>query len=151
MFKARRMDTAYLDPFRYCHRTWKDGFIRFRNEIIQTARRWEELGFEGPCPVALPSDAEYAKHMEEYETFEEIQEWKESKEIALNRGEDGWVPAEAYERMQALHLELLEYSVQHMFEGEGIGRDTQVENYEYLKEVWPFDLPRGYKEELRRG
>ncbi|KAI4663136.1 uncharacterized protein J4E88_010841 [Alternaria novae-zelandiae] len=150
MFKARRMDTAYLTPFRYCHRTWKDGFIRFRNEIIQTARRWGELGFEGACPVALLSEAECAKHMEEYKTFEEIQEWKESIDVALNVGEDGRVPAEAYEKMQALHLELLEYSVKHMFEGEGIDRDTQVQNYEFLKEVWPFDLPSGYKEELRR-
>jgi hypothetical protein len=37
--EPRLMDEALFRPFRYCHRTWEDGAVAFREELIQTSRQ----------------------------------------------------------------------------------------------------------------
>lgn len=38
LYKARSINENLFQPFRYCHRTWKDGAISFRQDMIQTSR-----------------------------------------------------------------------------------------------------------------
>lgn len=41
---ARRLDNNLLRPFRYCHRTWRNSAVAFRQELIEISNRWKELG-----------------------------------------------------------------------------------------------------------
>lgn len=36
---ARSMDKSYFRPFQYCHRTWEDGAVVFREELIEASRQ----------------------------------------------------------------------------------------------------------------
>lgn len=49
------MNGNLFRPFRYCYRTLKDGAVALRHEMIETARLWKELGFEGQCPFPVPT------------------------------------------------------------------------------------------------
>lgn len=59
---ARSTEEDYFRLFRYCSRTWEDGAVAFREELIQTSQLWRELGFDGPCPFPLPCPDETAMH-----------------------------------------------------------------------------------------
>lgn len=52
------MDEGMFQPFRYCYRTWKDGAVAFRHELIETSKDWGALGFVGLCPFVLPTSEE---------------------------------------------------------------------------------------------
>lgn len=79
-------------PFWYCCRTWKDGAVAFRHELIQTSRDWEALGFVGLCPFAIPTPGELALHAKEYRFFEAAQNLKRDLSSLLDSASDGWVP-----------------------------------------------------------
>ncbi|KAJ5437792.1 uncharacterized protein N7458_008790 [Penicillium daleae] len=43
----RAMDEGMFRPVLYSYRTWKDGAVAFRHELIETSRDWGTLGFVG--------------------------------------------------------------------------------------------------------
>jgi len=51
--RSRLTDESPFRPFRYCCRTWRDGAVALRYELIETSARWTELGFEGSCPLPM--------------------------------------------------------------------------------------------------
>ncbi|KAE8320056.1 kinase-like domain-containing protein [Aspergillus transmontanensis] len=51
----RLMNDNLFRPFRYSYRTWKDGAVALRDDLIATAQDWEELGFAGQCAYPLPT------------------------------------------------------------------------------------------------
>lgn len=66
---ARALDDDLLRPFRYCHRTWRDGAPAFRHELIEISSRWKELGLAGSCPYALPTSTELLEHQKDFQSF----------------------------------------------------------------------------------
>ena len=91
---ARLMDESLFRPFRYCYRTWDDGAAAFREELIQTALHWQELGFTGRCPFEMLSTNELAEHRKDCKTFEAAHQLKHLISDLLNTATDGWVPSE---------------------------------------------------------
>lgn len=102
-FIAREIDEAYVRPFRYCHRTWEDGAAAFREELIQTARLWTELGRTTPFPYLLPSSDEYAVQKKDYRQFEAAHELTDTMSKLLNTATDGWAPADDWDKLQVAH------------------------------------------------
>lgn len=137
---ARSMDEAYLRPFRYCYRTWEDGAVAFREELIQTSRRWTELGFAAPSPFPLHFSDEIAVHEKEYRLFEAAQQLRQSLSSLLNTASDGWVPAEDWEYAQSAHHELFKGMLHEVLGNEQPDADEPIRCEEDLREIWPFDL-----------
>ena len=70
----RLMDEGMFQPVWYCYRTCKDGAVAFRQELIQTSRNWEALGFVGLCLFTLLLSGELALRTKvEYRFFEAAQ------------------------------------------------------------------------------
>ncbi|PVH92515.1 hypothetical protein DM02DRAFT_733644 [Periconia macrospinosa] len=70
--QPRLMDETLFRPFRYCYRTWEDGAVAFREELIQTARNWDGLGIVGSCPFSILNPDEGAAHRKDYKLFETV-------------------------------------------------------------------------------
>jgi hypothetical protein len=137
---ARSTDEAYLRPFRYCHRTWEDGAVAFREELIQTSRRWKELGFAVACPFPLPCSDDIAIHREEYRLFEAAQQLRYGLSSLLNTASDGWVPRKDWERAESAHREVFEGMLQEILGNEQPDDDEPIRGEDDLREIWPFDL-----------
>lgn len=88
------MDENLFRPFRYCYRTWKDGAVAFRHELIETSQRWKELGLADSCPFTTPTPKQLLIHQKEYIMFEAAQDLKNNLSSLLNVASDGWVPPE---------------------------------------------------------
>jgi hypothetical protein len=138
---ARVMEEAYLRPFRYCYRTWEDGAVAFREELIQTSQLWKKLGLEGQCPFPLPvlSD-ELAIHQKEYKRFEAAQQLRHSLPDLLNTASDGWVSPEDWEETESAHRKVFEGMLQEVLDNEQLDDDEPIRGEDDLKEIWPFDL-----------
>lgn len=50
--RPRLVNECLFRPFRYCYRTWKDGAVAFRHELIDTSKDWEVSAF--PALVRFP-------------------------------------------------------------------------------------------------
>lgn len=137
---AREIDEAYVRPFRYCHRTWEDGAAAFREDLIQTARLWTELGLTAPCPYPLPSPDEYAVQKKDYRQFEAAHELTDTMSKLLNTATDGWAPAEDWDKLQVAHEELYKSVVQEILNTEDFDEDDPLQSEDDLRELWPFDL-----------
>lgn len=83
LFTPKTMDENLFRPFRYSYRTWKNGVVALRHELIQTARHWEKLGLQGQCPYPLPTPEELADHEAEYRLFEAAQNLKRDCQACL--------------------------------------------------------------------
>jgi hypothetical protein len=137
---AKSMDEAYFQPFRYCYRTWEDGAVAFREELIQTSRRWKELGFAVPSPFPLPCPDDIAVHQKEYRLFEAAQQLRYSLSSLLNTASDGWVPSEDWEGTESAHREVFEGMLQEILGNEQPDDDEPIRGGDVLTEIWPFDL-----------
>lgn len=138
--RPRLMDEALFRPFRYCYRTWKDGAVAFRHELIETARHWEALGLAGSCPYPLPAAGELALHEKEYKRFEAAHDLKRHLSSLLNTASDGWVPLEDWGATQAAHGEMFEGMLQAILTNEDPDDDEPIRDEGDLREIWPFDL-----------
>ncbi|KAB8069206.1 kinase-like domain-containing protein [Aspergillus leporis] len=136
----RLMDQNLFRPFRYSYRTWKDGAVALRHELIETARRWEILGFAGPCPFALPPSKELLNHQMEYRLFEAAQNLRCDLSNLLNTASDGWVPTEDWETTEAMHKEIFNGMLQAVLTSQGSDHDEPVKDEETLRSIWPFDI-----------
>ena len=135
----RLMDEGLFRPFRCCYRTWKDGAVALRHELIETARLWEELGFEGRCPFALPTLDELANHAKEYKLFEAAQTLRTDLCSLLNTASDGWVPPENWKETQSTHKELFDGMLQAVVSNPNVD-DEPVKDELTLRAIWPFDI-----------
>ena len=138
--KPRTMDEAFFRPFRYCSRTWADGAVAFREELIQTSRRWKELGFVGSCPYPLPDADELAAHAKDYKLFEAAQQLRYTLAGLLNSASDGWVPTKEWSVTEAAHKEMFRGTLQEVVATANADDDEPIKSEADLREIWPFDL-----------
>jgi hypothetical protein len=136
----RSMDESFFRPFRYCHRTWKDGAVAFRHELIETARLWDELGFSNPCPYPLPSSEELANHLREYRFFEAAQNLRVDLARLIDADKDGWVPCDIWEEAKASEKQMFSGMLQAVLENEDDDPEEPIRSEADLREIWPFDL-----------
>jgi hypothetical protein len=138
--EPRLMDEAFFRPFRYCHRTWADGAAPFNEELIQTSRRWEELGFSGTCPFPYPGAEEIDAHAKDYKLFEVAQQLKHTLAGLLDTPTDGWVPIDEWKATKNTHKELYQSLLQDILANENLDDDEPLKTEAGLREIWPFDL-----------
>jgi hypothetical protein len=116
--EPRLMDVSFFRSFRYCCRTWEDGAVVFREELIQTAGRWEELVLVESCPFPLPGPDEYAVHQKDYKLFEAAHELKYSLSDLLDTASDGWTPPEDWEAAKSANQETFTGMLQDVLDNE---------------------------------
>ena len=138
--KPGLMDEAFFRPFRYCYRTWADGAVAFREELIQTSRRWKELGLVGSCPFPLPNADELVAHGKDYKLFEAAQQLKHTLASLLNSATDGWVPTNEWRATQTAHKEMFHGILREVIETAKTHDDEPIKDEADLREIWPFDL-----------
>lgn len=137
---ARVLDDNLLRPFRYCHRTWKDGAVAFRQELIELSSRWKELGLLGECPHPLLTADEIVRHQTEYDDFMIARKLKQNLVEILNTTSDGWVPPEFWSATKTRHKEVFDGFVSAVRTAEVTDVDETMTE-EKLRKMWPFDLP----------
>ncbi|KAL3435831.1 hypothetical protein BDV09DRAFT_166825 [Aspergillus tetrazonus] len=134
-----RLLNGVFRPPRYCYRTWKDGAVALRHEMIETARLWKELGFEGQCPFPVPTREELVNHAKEYKLFEAAQNLRTDLCGLLNTASDGWIPPERWRETQLAHRELFDGMLQAVVSNPDVD-DEPVKDEMTLRAIWPFDL-----------
>jgi hypothetical protein len=90
--------------------------------MIQTARRWKELGFAGSCLFSTPTVAKSAVHEKEYQ-----------RSIAAS-------PPDNWQTVKKKPKELFEEMLQAVLTNEDPESDEPTRTEEDLREIWPFDL-----------
>ncbi|KAI4608912.1 hypothetical protein J4E83_008951 [Alternaria metachromatica] len=146
MLIPRTMDEAYLRPFTYGHRSWLHGATPFREELIQTSRRWGELGFStvGPCAYPMPSREEYAAHWEKYKEFEARHTFKLEVQKVLGVESGGWVWADMYDVTNKAQKEWFEEAMKGAVGERGervwVSEDGERLTEAEIRDTWPFDL-----------
>lgn len=138
LYAARALDDDLLRPFRYCHRTWRDGAAAFRHELIDISSRWGELGLAGACPYALPTSVELLEHQKEFQSFRIANDLKRKLIDLLDTTPDGWVPTDSWEVTEVAHQKAFGELVQAIRSVESI--EDQSMNEEDLRRIWPFDI-----------
>jgi hypothetical protein len=138
----RLMDEVLFRPFRYCYRTWKDGAVAFRHELIETSQHWKELSLAGLCPFPIPTPEELAVHQKEYKSFETAHELRNNLSSLLNAASDGWVPPEDWEAAELAHREMFHGMLQAVLTNENSDDDETIKGEGDLRAIWPFDTDR---------
>ncbi|KFY67899.1 hypothetical protein V496_01348 [Pseudogymnoascus sp. VKM F-4515 (FW-2607)] len=138
--RPRVMDDALFRPFRYCYRTWKDGAVAFRYELIKTSERWNELNLMGSCLYPVPTPEELAVHQKEYKYFEAAHDLRNNLAGLLNTASDGWVPLEDWEAAKLANRELFEVMLQTVLSIKNPDDDEPLKDEGDVREIWPFDL-----------
>ena len=138
MYTARTLDDDLLRPFRYCHRTWKDGAVAFRHELIELSRRWEEIGLSGSCPFQTATLAEMRVHQKHYQSFVVAQQLKQRLTVLLESSADGWIPASSWEVTRKAHKEVFHEMIQAIRNTRST--DGEPVSEEALRSMWPFDI-----------
>jgi Phosphotransferase enzyme family len=137
----RLMDENLFRPFLYSYRTWKDGAVALRHELIETARRWNELGFADSSPYAFPSPNERARHEREYKLFVAAHELKHDLSSLLDAATDGWVSLDHWEATKLAHKEVFDGMLTAVLTNENPDHDEPVKDEGVLRSIWPYDLP----------
>ncbi|KAL3477624.1 kinase-like domain-containing protein [Aspergillus californicus] len=136
----RLMNDNLFRPFRYCYRTWRDGAVALRHEMIETARLWNKLGFKGQCPYPLPRQEELKNHEKEYRLFEAAQHLRTDLSGLLNTASDGWIPPDGWKAAQLAHKELFEGMLQAVVTNADSDDEEPVRDEATLRSIWPFDI-----------
>ena len=134
------MDEALFRPFRCCYRTWRDGAVAFRHDLIKTSERWKELGLAGFSPYPLPTPEEVAVHQKEYKYFEAAHDLRNNLASLLKTASDGWAPLEDWEATELTHRELFEGMLQAVLSNKNPDDDEPIKDERNLREIWPFDI-----------
>lgn len=137
---AMSLDESLFRPFRYCYRTWKDGAVAFRHELIETSRLWAELGLPDSSPFPMPTPEELAVHQRYYRKFEAAQELKHELSRLMQISTDGWFPSEARDATLLAHKEMFATMLQVILAEENPDADEPIRDERDLREMWPFDL-----------
>ncbi|KAJ5225025.1 hypothetical protein N7468_006250 [Penicillium chermesinum] len=140
--RPRLMDEGMFRPFRYCYRTWKDGAVAFRHELIETCKDWEALGFANSCPFSLPTPEDMALHRKEYRCFEAAQNLKRDLSSLLDSASDGWVPPENWEVAKTENKAMFKGMLQAVLTNKDPDDGEPIRDERDLRAIWPFDLPK---------
>ncbi|OJD20124.1 hypothetical protein ACJ73_08543 [Blastomyces percursus] len=127
---TRKIDEILLRPFRYCHRTWRDGFVPFTHELIQLRDAWKELGFEKDCPVPPLSPEEMSFYKEQLGIYDGLLEFRQDMVETLGVEGDGWVSEDRWEGVKKAH--------QYFYETIMAAMENDKDREE-LRTMWPFD------------
>ena len=109
---AARLDDNLLRPFRYCHRTWKDGAVAVRQELVEILSRWKELDLPNSCPYPLATSHDSVVYRRGSEEFVTARKLKQRLICLLNTTPDGWVPTQLWEATKSAHKEAFDELVQ---------------------------------------
>ncbi|KAJ5629938.1 hypothetical protein N7528_003595 [Penicillium herquei] len=137
----RSMKEGIFRPFRYCYRTWNDGIVALRQELIETSQDWEELGFATSCPFILPAAEDISIHHKQYKLFEAAQNLKRDLSRLLDCASDGWVPADNLEAAQLENKAMFNGMLQAVLASEDSDDEEPVKDESSLRMIWPFDIP----------
>ncbi|RHZ51662.1 uncharacterized protein CDV56_102806 [Aspergillus thermomutatus] len=132
---ARLLDPPLFRVFQYCHTTWRDSATAIRQELIELAARWTELGLQGSCPFS-PTEEELKKHARDYEDFETVQKLKLWLRNSLHTNPDGRVPNDVWTAAKDAHRAACDEWIQTARESESRGEGLTVAKADKL---WPFD------------
>ncbi len=127
-----------LRPFRYYHRTWRDGAVALRQELIEISNRWKELGLANSCLYPLPTSDELLVHQKELETFVTAQQLKQRLMSLLDTTPNRWILTYLWEATKVAHKEAFDELVRAVTNGEDT--DNQSMSEEDLRKIWPFDI-----------
>lgn len=129
---ARSVDQSLVRPFQYSNTSWRDSTTAVRQEFLDLAENWCNLGLSGECPYS-PSANELAMHQKEYKAFQHVQELKVMLIKLLDTDSDGWVPIERWEQVRRAHKEVFNLAL------ESAREDPEEMTEDEVKELWPFD------------
>jgi hypothetical protein len=135
---ARALDDNLVRPFRYCHRTWKDGAVAFKQELIEISSRWKELSLKNACPYPLPTPDELVAHQREYDDFVAARTLKERLVSLLGTTPDGWVPTHLWEVTRLSHMKAFKELIHAVRDAKST--DDRSMSEEELRKIWPFDI-----------
>lgn len=138
LYAARALDDDLFRPFRYCQRTWRDGAVAFRQELIDISGHWQKLGLAGSDPYTLPTSTELLEHQKEFQTFCIAKDLKRRLIDLLDTTPDGWVPIDTWEAAEMAHQEAFGESLREVRSAQS--NDNQSMNEEELRRIWPFDI-----------
>lgn len=128
---TRKVDERLLRPFRYCHRTWRDGFVPFTHELMRLRDAWKKLGFkEHDCPIPVLSAEDMSFYKEQLDVYEKTLEFKRDMIETLGVEEDGWVPEDRWDGVKQAH--------QYFYDSIMASMENDKDREE-LKTIWPFD------------
>ncbi|EEA19278.1 hypothetical protein TMatcc_009402 [Talaromyces marneffei ATCC 18224] len=136
----RLMDDNLFRPFLYSYRTWKDGAVALRHELIETTRKWNGLGFVGQSPYSLPLLNGLVTHEREYKLFVAAQELKHDLSSLLNTATDGWVPMQNWEATKLAQREIFNGMLAAVLTNKDPEIEEPVKDEAVLRSIWPFDL-----------
>jgi hypothetical protein len=130
---AKSIDQSLIRPFQYSNTSWRDSATAVRQEFLDLAKQWKDLGLEGQCPYSL-SPEELTPQQKNYKSFEQVQEIKRMLMGVLDTDSDGWVPTERWEKVKSAHQDIFNLALK-------AAREDQDESLteENVRELWPFD------------
>ncbi|KAI4152108.1 MAG: hypothetical protein LQ340_003107 [Diploschistes diacapsis] len=137
---ARRIDELLLQPFRFCHRTWKDGAVAFRHRLIGMSRYWKDLDLAGSCPYKLPTSDEIRVHEDEYESLVTARKVLGHSMNLLDVPSDGWVPRDLWEAKKEANREAFYTFLDMVKNAPSAGDRSMSQHEEDLRSIWPFDI-----------
>ncbi|KAE8157490.1 hypothetical protein BDV40DRAFT_278193 [Aspergillus tamarii] len=85
----RLTNGSLFRPFHNSYRTWKDGAVVLRDDLIATAQHWEELGLAGQYAYPLPTPTEIARQKKEFKLFVTAHDLKGELASLLDTATDG--------------------------------------------------------------
>lgn len=130
----REMDDDILKHFYLCHRTWSDGLPVAARELNVLLDRWGALGLPGDPPCDATARDRLRTFAKNYESYKDAKRLKEALERKLDAG-NGWVTIDQWEQAQELHELAYKRTVEIIQEPDS---DTTLD---YIKAIWPYDLP----------
>ncbi|KAM5454307.1 hypothetical protein MaudCBS49596_002324 [Microsporum audouinii] len=125
---TRKIDETLIRPFRYCHRTWRDGFVPFTCELMRLRDAWTQLGFANNCPIPALDDMSF--YEEQLDVYNKILEFRQDMVETLGVEDDGWVSENRWEGVKKAHQYFYETIMESM---------KNDKDREELKTMWPFD------------
>ncbi|KAK2750680.1 hypothetical protein FQN57_002753 [Myotisia sp. PD_48] len=127
---TRNIDEELLRPFRYCHRTWRDGVVPFTHELVRLRGAWDRLGFKNDCPIPELSPEEMSSYKEQLDIYDGILKIRQGIVETLGVEGDVWVSVDRWEEVVKSHQRLFES----MMEAQEDDKDR-----EDMKTMWPFN------------
>jgi hypothetical protein len=137
------MTKGLFRAFHRCHKTWKEGIAGFRNDLIETSQRWEELGFSGTCPFPAPTTDEIREYKRGLDSFESRRDLEQLFATTFY-SRYGCMPPAMLGVAQLIHRKQLDCTIQEIREKKETEEALEggwLSDLEELREVWPFDVP----------
>ncbi|KAI1963503.1 hypothetical protein LOZ58_002337 [Ophidiomyces ophidiicola] len=129
---ARKIDETLLRPFRYCHRTWRHGFVPFTHELLQLRDSWQKLGFEKNCPIPALGPDEMSFYKEQLYTYNSMLELRQDMVEILGVEGDGWTSEARWEGVRQTY--------QYFYDNIMANLEDDKQREEVIS-MWPFDQP----------